>query len=107
MKKSLTAIACAMLLTSLSVAHAQGQPATTFGNRDCGRWFKEPAAKTWLMGYLSGVSAMSPAHFGDPLGKLGSAEQAFLWIDNYCKTNPLSSIDRGAAALMFELKDKK
>jgi len=107
MKMTLSAIAFALLLTGFSETHAQGQPATIFGNFDCGRWFKAPDAKTWLLGFLSGVSAMTPAHIGDPLSKLGSVDQAYLWMDNYCRKNPLNSIDRGAAALMLELKAKR
>ena len=42
----------------------------------------------------------SPA---DPLDALSSAEQAFIWMDNYCRVNPLKHIGDGAEDLAVEL----
>lgn len=75
-----------------------------FGEPDCGKWVESSTAtrKAWLLGYLSGMNTMD-ATKGDALEQLQSAEQAFLWMDNYCRANPLNGMSNGAVALFFEL----
>ncbi|MDM0117529.1 hypothetical protein QTI66_36050 [Variovorax sp. J22R133] len=43
----------------------------------------------------------------DPLHNLTSADQAYLWMDNYCKANPLKGVADGAADLFIEVQQKK
>ena len=43
----------------------------------------------------------------DPLDALNSADQAYLWMDNWCKANPLKKVSEGAVSLFIELMDKK
>ncbi len=82
-----------------------------FGVPDCGQWVKENTQprKAWLLGFMSGMNSVhmkgisSPA---DPLDKLNTANQMFLWMDNYCKNNPLDSVADGAFALYLELARK-
>jgi hypothetical protein len=94
---------------ALLLSHSLSYGKLIFGNYDCGQWFviREPA-KAWLLGYLSGINAMmaNDKINYDPLKKLNSAEQAFLWMDNYCKANPLSSVVDGASDLYLELQKK-
>lgn len=80
----------------------------TFGNPDCGAWVN-PASKyatlgnrAWLTGFLSGLNW--DEYYKKALNKVSSAEQIFLWMDNYCKTNPLEKVGSGAKILMEELK---
>ena len=42
----------------------------------------------------------------DPLDGLSSAQQAFLWMDNYCRANPLKNVSDGASDLFLELQNK-
>ncbi|CAQ71566.1 hypothetical protein [Cupriavidus taiwanensis] len=100
MKKALAAAAILFTLHT-PAAHA----VAIFGNIDCGKWVRTPnnTQKTWLLGYLSGLAqGLSKPGF-DPLNKLNSAEQAYLWMDNYCATHPLKSEADGAEELWFEL----
>ena len=93
------------LLLSCCMSYAQ----VGFGGYDCGQWFvKGGVAKAWLLGYLSGINAMvaNENNNYDPLAKLGSAEQAFLWVDNYCKANPLKNLYAAGSELYFELQKK-
>lgn len=94
---------------ALLLSHSLSYGMISFGSYDCGQWFvkKEPA-KAWLLGYLSGMNAMlaNDKIKYDPLDKLNSAEQAFLWMDNYCKTNPLKSVFDGGVELLLELQKK-
>ncbi len=81
--------------------------ATVFGGADCGQWFntqKNPSARLWLTGYLSGLNAALAKGGVDPLNKLNSMEQAYLWMNNYCKENPLKGIQGGANVLYRELQ---
>jgi hypothetical protein len=37
---------------------------------------------------------------------INSANQVFLWMDNYCKTNPLKTVGDGGWVLFKELRKK-
>ena len=104
MHMKIKAIGIALLLShSLSYGMV-----TIIGNKDCGEWFKLEGPKVWLMGYLSGLNVMvAEDKKNDPLGNLNSAEQAILWMDNYCKANPLTTVADGAQKLYIELAQKK
>ena len=77
------------------------------GGYDCGQWFTSPVAKLWLGGYLSGLNAANLYPGRDPLNKLNSAEQMNLWMDNYCRANPLRTVGQGANALFQELANNR
>lgn len=97
-----------------AATHAQSStPVKIYGRVDCGEWLSPPsqvqriANEYWLLGYLTGVNAMlmSPAmDIGNVLGWLNSPQQAFAWMDKYCRENPLSKADLGGLVLMNELK---
>jgi hypothetical protein len=40
----------------------------------------------------------------DPLERISSAEQIWIWMDNYCKTNPLEDVSTGGLVLFEELR---
>ena len=92
------------LILALTCMTASG--ATVFGNHDCGRWIKDRSghAKSWLLGYLSGLNLLGSTDKQDPLDQLRSAEQAFVWMDNYCQKDPLSTVAAGARELYIELR---
>jgi len=88
-------------------------PVKMFGRIDCGEWLNPRSDiqgltnKYWLMGYLTGINTMlmSPAlDIGNVLGRLNSSQQAFAWMDKYCRDNPLLTPDLGGLTLMNELK---
>ncbi len=58
------------------------------------------------MGYLSGINLMVADKNKDPLDKINSAEQIFVWMDNYCRANPLKNVREGAQDLFIELQKK-
>ena len=81
----------------------------TFGVVDCGQWLNNqtPSSKSWVLGYLTGVNALHNANTKEnPLEKIKSADQIYVWINNYCQKNPLKSVDYTAAELFFELLKK-
>lgn len=110
-------LGCLTVAAVLLSPHAQAY--TLFGGPDCGKWVNTPSAqyKTWLMGFMSGQNAQ---HVGyrdvikdpyfqakDPLDQVSSAEQLFLWMDNYCRANPLKTVADGGVALFAELVAKR
>jgi len=93
----------ALVLVAMLIVPFEAQAVKVFGNPDCGKWINQSNElhKAWLLGYLSG---MTSAWEGteDVLRDL-SADQAFLWMDNYCRRNPLEKVGAGAHVLFNEL----
>ncbi len=84
---------------------------TLFGNFDCGQWVnsKTETRKTWLLGFMSGLSlgfALVNNKQEDWLYKVNSAEQIFLFVDNFCQKNPLRKIESAGIGLYIELTSK-
>lgn len=87
------------------------QAASTFGNPDCGQWLNEKsiADKSWLLGYVSGISQMQALNKNgrDPLGQVNTSGQIYVWMDNYCQKNPLNKVHNGANELFIELMKRQ
>jgi len=106
------------LLLAALVAMAVSSPvsaAYVIGSADCGQWVNRNGGKIpptwegliterWLTGFLSGLN-QGDSQNRNSLKKV-SAEQIFLWMDNYCKANPLKNVAYGAEDLMDELRKK-
>lgn len=100
------AVGCAVLAMALTVLPSYGQ--TIIGTFDCGQWVNKhsPVQNAWLMGYLSGINFANARINYDPLGAVSSADQVIVWMDNYCRKNPLTELDRAAFVLYMELEQK-
>jgi len=101
----------AIVLATFSLLAQPVLAQTAFGNFDCGQWVtsKTEPRKAWLLGFMTGMSVSTyysnPAH-GDWLNKANSADQMFVFVDNYCQKNPLHKIESAAIELYFELRKK-
>lgn len=96
-------------LICFSATAALAQSPVVFGDYDCGQWVagRQPA-RSWVLGLLSGLNYAEAKPGNDPLDKVNSADQIFLWLDNYCKANPLRRVSTGAVELYYrELKQKR
>ena len=79
------------------------------GATSCGAWISEADPeirninRTWVVGFLSGLAS------GTETNVLQGTDNPsiFLWMDNYCRKEPLSRTSAGARALYFELKKQK
>ena len=77
------------------------------GAATCGDWVKERADngknkvadESWLVGYLSGIATDSNKNFL----RFNNANSFYLWMDDYCKNNPLSNTSIGGKMLSMEL----
>jgi|APGre2960657404_1045060.scaffolds.fasta_scaffold45053_2 hypothetical protein len=110
MKKKLTAL----LLCFLCQA-AFAQAPDIRAAPDCGSWLKpENATKelinmSWLSGYLSGLNVgfsldlrRKPFNYFEGV----TPGQIYLWMDNYCRANPLSGVIAGSVVLFIEKSNK-
>jgi hypothetical protein len=108
----------AALITLTMTSPVFAQLSTTFGQPDCGQWVnatqgQRPQRQAWLLGWLTGANTMiegtTPKGQTKPdyLAQLNSAEQAFLFVDNYCRANPLSNVGHAADQLIAELITKQ
>ena len=101
-----------LLIPTLLIASALSMPVmattTTFGVTDCGSWIKDKSTtkKTWLLGFITGLNFADRTN-SDHISKLSSAEQIYLWVDNYCRKNPLDDLVEAGVALYVELAKKK
>ncbi len=96
----------ALIATVGTMAAAQG--VNLKGKADCADWVTSRASgdtnyESFLLGLLNGWSLGSLTEFWvGPRGEL-SAEQVYLWMDNYCQANPLSIVVTGAGTLFNEV----
>lgn len=98
------------LIAALMFVCASGvwaQDVMVKGFVSCGIWVKERSNKTlaahayqlWLLGFLSGKSMESKV---DVLSTTEN-ESLYLWVDNYCKQNPLKTTAFAGQELFVEL----
>jgi hypothetical protein len=99
-----------MLLSVLFSSAATAAAIVVRGGSSCGQWVQERSAdgkpgasnEFWLLGYMSGLAAAS----GTDALRDTDAAYIELWMDNYCKANPLKRVDDGGDDLFIELKKK-
>lgn len=76
----------------------------------CGQWIEAREGKggnvrvleIWMDGYLSGLAVGSNTEFWKKGGNSLDRESAYLWIDNYCRANPLKTTADAGSALFKE-----
>ena len=85
------------------------------GHSNCAEWLKPTGPisdfgnKFWLSGYLSGINLglyLDKQRPAFDFFENVSSEQIFLWMDNYCRANPLSNVVDGTGTLFREMQKK-
>jgi hypothetical protein len=77
-------------------------------SEDCGEWLKARKLKrsspyeAHLVGLLSGMAIGRMIDIWKAHGNPMSKEQAYVWMDKYCQSNPLSKVVIGAEELANE-----
>lgn len=103
-----TALVALILLQVLTLPLAQAQRVLIRGVPSCGVWVKDRATKdqfnaNWLVGYLSGKAVGSGQNFWGRQGVNSlDYESVFLWVDNYCRANPLRDLGDAGQDLFLE-----
>ena len=113
-KRSLFVAVIAHLSLAVASPHASAQRVGIKGGASCGTWVKEEAShknmseginfsRNWIVGYLSGLAVATKKDFwGTPNVNLLDNDSVFLWVDNYCRRNPLNNLDDAGYALFIE-----
>ena len=113
--KKARSIALAFTSMVLIAIAIDARAITVLGARSCGTWIESRtdnssgkswaslASESWLVGYLSGLAGGIDKDFL----KGTDAPSIFLWVDNYCRSNPLKAIDDAGIALALELVKQK
>jgi hypothetical protein len=89
---------------------ANSNALSVYGGDSCGKWVKDRAEpnqptlnavidEKWLIGFISGIVAGTNVDFL----KQTDPDSIYLWMDNYCKKNPLSTTLEGGEVLAIEL----
>jgi hypothetical protein len=107
-KKTLLAITT-LLCIGLTASNAEA--VLIRGAASCGTWINQTkedgwpivATRMWLLGYLSGRVMES----GRDVIRGTDNPSFFLWVENYCKANPLKDLDDAGDALFSELAKKR
>lgn len=105
---------CASAFALMFFAAMPANAYRAYGGQDCGQWLNQSSAsgRSWLAGFISGLNAVFNGFSAavepgkDALAKTNSAQQVYAWMDNYCRANPLKTVDEGATELYFELMKK-
>jgi len=93
---------------ALACDNGAGQGIAQIGANDCGVWVKArkenraSLLEAHLIGLLDGMAAGRAIEIWQAQGVKMSVEQAYLWMDNYCQSNPLSHVITGAHRLANE-----
>lgn len=101
MFRSLTVVfALAMLAPP---ARTQGITFFTTGDGSCGEWVEARTESHihWLNGYLSGINSGKGGRTDMLKGVTPSSVS--VWMDNYCRSNPLERVSQAANLLASEL----
>lgn len=107
--KKTVSIVLSVLISCAAIGDAQAL--VIRGAPSCGVWIKERADdkletianNVWLLGFLSGMAVKS----GKDILKGTDNPSIFLWVDNYCRANPLKTPGDAGDALFEELVKQK
>ena len=103
-------------LLSITLGYATSATAGVIqgaGAIPCGKWISERAtgghnmALAWVMGFMSSYNhyVRSSSKRNGVFGEIDHNSIA-LWMDNYCKSNPLESVYSGSDKLIEEMNEK-
>ena len=104
-----------LLATCVSVgAEDKRPPISVFSYDDasCGAWFKSENMEwaraqylSWFRGFVSGYNLGNPGNQVQ-LERMPDAETLYLFVDKYCRENPLNPFVSAAFELVEQLRDR-
>lgn len=112
-----------IVIAALLGSAARVDAVSVRGGRSCGEWVADQekakrsgadasslvatanasADEAWLLGYLSGFAIGT----GKDVLNETHPKSVSLWMDNYCKANPLDPVSKGARSLAIELAERQ
>ena len=106
-------VALVLALASPSVVAQEGVSVSGFADMSCGAWSRSSSNQfaraqylIWFRGFISGYN------YGRPTGqvmpdRLPSNDTIELYVDKYCRDNPLAGFPAAAFKLVEELRDER
>lgn len=104
----LRAAALCLTATILVTGHSHAQGVIVEGGLDCGEWVEARTKSTsghiehYLLGLMNGLALGHGVEFWRADGTKISRKAVYLWMDGYCRQNPLSHVVTGAVSLYME-----
>jgi len=107
-------LACLLLASAPSGAEEKRPPVSIFSYDDtsCGAWVKSTDVEwgraqylSWFRGFVSGYNYGNPGNQVQ-LERMPNAETLYLFVDKYCRENPLNPFVSAAFQLVEQLKDQ-
>jgi len=114
--KKISLILILVFIGNPSVASSRESTANYLvGVPSCGAWIKQRAADKeiyeagWLAGFLSGISTSlgNQRVKGRDFLEDADMDSISLWVDNYCRDNPLDNLSTAGDRLVRTLINKK
>lgn len=92
-------------------AQSSGHALAGIGTASCGKYIADKSIAgvenmlvSWVQGYLSGMNVAENAITKEPFVLLPDSDSIALYIDKYCRDNPLESPIGGAIQLYHDLR---
>jgi HdeA/HdeB family len=100
-----------LVFSQISFSKDQSVPTFAFRDSSCGTWFKtkETYQETywfWFRGFVSGYNYGNNDYYVY-IDKLPNQETIFLYVDKYCRENPLNDFTIAMWKMIDELKRKR
>lgn len=106
MKKTVLYLLSFLLVVFQSAC--QAEVSVQGGYTDCGLWMRARQQngagqlESYAMGFLDGFSSGKDREFWAADGRVISRDAVYLWLDNYCRSNPLNLLGTGLWKLFQE-----
>jgi hypothetical protein len=98
----------ALLMITMTPVQLRAEGVYVTGVVDCATWVQSRSQKTsqiletYVVGVMNGLALGSGVEFWYSTGSKLEPGQVHLWMDKYCRENPLNSVVTGTIALMNE-----
>jgi len=107
--KPAAAVVLSLVILMLATRPANAQEGVIIeGSLDCGEWVNARTKalssnlQHYLLGLINGLTLGHGHEFWRAGGSKLSREAVYLWMDSYCRQNPLKDVVTGAVALYQE-----
>lgn len=110
MKQNTCLLALVLASSGVFSPLALGSKYTIYGAgaRSCGEWVTNRSSDRWIdMGEWMLGFITAAEYYNDYDLKHSDSEAFAVWMDNYCKQNPLKDLNSGAEQLVQELRTDK
>lgn len=105
-----TSIQAAILFCAASATNAQQIAVFSYADSSCGAWARSATSESaraqymsWFRGFVTGYNFANPEN-QVAMGRMPDGDTLALYIDKYCRENPLNPFVSAAFKLVEELR---